>query len=110
MEWALNLIRKRFVTATMFLPLLHQQTHLVRASTIIVPRDHSGLRKTVDGFTPPAACIATSGIMKASQKKGKLWVCSTLISSFSVIQLSGVFRNKVLLLSFGKMLRKMAIA
>lgn len=44
-----------------------------------------------------------------SQKEGKLWVCSTFISSFSMIQLCGIFRNS-LTIAFWKMFRKMAIS
>lgn len=83
------------------LDTLHQEAHLE-------PGIHSWVR--LNENSPPAACIAPSGILRAGQQGGKFQSSSSLNFLCPVTKACGAFINGVLLFSSGQQIAAWTVA
>lgn len=101
----LNPIIKGLVTLMTFMPLLHPQAFLSRTIIIVSYQIHSRGQLMIT----PTGCRAPSITMKASQQ-GLNFFHYNSISSCCTIQICGVFRNRVLLSSYRRPPRALAMS
>lgn len=100
MEQGLKPGKKWLVTDVTFVPLLHPQAYLATLVITTVLKVHSWVRLLMN-FLSPAACIALSSTVKASQQGRSSLVKTSLISLCSRSNVHAVFNTKVLPSSSG---------